>query len=82
MIIPTRGKALVFMLHLEHTHIHLPENLKKSELSVAEMAQSINGLTKGTKVLIPTRAGLDIREGDNKYRLINTEDILAVIEGE
>ena len=80
MLIPARGKAIVAMYHLEHPNLFLPEDSEKPELSIAEVLESSNGIAKGSKILMPTKAGLPIKDGEEHYRLINESDIIAIID--
>jgi len=80
MIIPAQGKILVEVYAQKHSLIHLPESVTQPKLSVAEIVKGGNGsFPKGQLILVPTRAGLIIRENGTKYRLINESDIVAEI---
>lgn len=79
MIIPAQGKILVEVYLQKHSLVYLPETIVQPKLSVAEVIIGSNGLNKGQLVLIPTRAGLIIRESNIKYRLINELDVSAKI---
>jgi len=79
MITPTKGKILVEVFKLVHSSLVLPDTVKKPELSVAEVINGNGFCADGCRVLIPTKAGLNIRQGDVVYRLLNESDIIAVI---
>lgn len=80
MIIPAQSKILVEVYAQKHSLIHLPEFVTQPNLSVAEIVKGGNGsFNIGQLILIPTRAGLIIRENGTKYRLINESDIIAKI---
>lgn len=78
MIIPGRGKALVKMKYLYHTYLYVPD--QKPELSVAEIVNARGMFSVGAKVLVPTRAGIDIHVNGSTLRLINSADIVAAIQ--
>jgi hypothetical protein len=58
--------------------LFLPESIKKPDLSVAVIVDGNGTLAKNAQVLVPTLAGIDIREGDDVYRLMNASDVVAV----
>lgn len=78
MIIPGRDKALVKLKHLRHTYLYVPE--QTPELSVAEIINARDMFPVGTRVLVPTKAGININQNGETMRLINTEDIIAAIQ--
>lgn len=80
MITPARGKILVEVYAQKHPLIHLPESITLPKSSVAEIVIGNDDFPKGQLILIPTRAGLIIRENGVKQRLINESDIIATIE--
>lgn len=80
MIIPAIGKVLVEVFKLTHSTLVLPETVKKPELSVAQVINGNSLCANGCKVLIPTRAGLDIKDGENHYRLLNESDVVAILK--
>jgi hypothetical protein len=82
MIIPARGKVLVEIYSQKHPLIHLPETVTWPKLSVAEVIINNNRFNKGQLVLVPTKAGLVIRQGNVKYRLINELDIVAELSND
>lgn len=77
-VIPIKGKALVDIYKLTNPDIILPASYK-TELSVAKIISSQEYDTD-IRVLIPTSAGLNVRENGKSYRLINESDIIAVIQ--
>lgn len=79
MIIPGRHKALVKIMFLRHTYLYVPD--QKPELSVAEIVNARDVAPVGTRVLVPTSAGIDISQNGEKLRLINIADIIAILEG-
>jgi len=79
---PGKNKVLVCLYNLTNPYIHLPDEYKKPALSVAEIIDGNGAFIQGQKVLVPTKAGLDIRDGKNKHRLININDIVASIINE
>ena len=77
MLIPARGKVLVEVYSQKHSTIHLPETVSKPKSSIAEIIIGNGSFSKGQLVLIPTKAGLVIKQNSVKYRLINELDIVA-----
>lgn len=77
MIIPTQGKVLVKMQYLRHTYLYTPT--QEPTLSVAEIVNARDMFPVGAKVLIPTKAGINISKNGETMRLINSEDIVASI---
>lgn len=79
MIQPMPGKILVELFSLQNPYIHLPDTIRLStKLSVAEVVLG-GSFEKGQKVLVPSKAGLDIKENGTRYRLINESDIVAEV---
>lgn len=78
MLIPARGKVLVSVLKLTHPELYLPDSYKP-DLSVAMIVEGNGSFETNSKVLIPTKAGLDINEGGARYRLINESDVVAKV---
>lgn len=79
MIIPAPGKILVELYKQTHPLLSLPESITQPILSVAEVVSDHSGFMRGQLILIPTKAGLVIKEGKIKYRLINELDIVAKV---
>ena len=77
MLIPAQGKVLVEIHTLKHPLIHLPDTVTQPKLSVAEIINGNGSFDEGQLVLVPTKAGLIIKENNIKYRLINESDIAA-----
>jgi len=80
VIKPGKGKAIVELYQLTNPYIFLPETYKRPVLSIAEIIDGNGEIESGTQVLVPTKAGLTIKENGNKLRLINLSDILAYID--
>lgn len=78
MIIPGRDKALIKLKYLCHSYLYVPD--QEPELSVAEVVNAGEIASAGTRVLVPTRAGIDIALNGERFRLINTADIIATLQ--
>lgn len=78
MIIPGRGKSLVKLFYLQHAYLYTPDI--EPSVSVAEVVNARDIAPVGTRVLIPTKAGIDISQNGECMRLVNTADIIAIID--
>ena len=84
MLRPGKNKVLVNIYNLTNPYIYLPEDYKKPKLSVAEIIDGNGEFKRGSKVLVPTLAGLsvtvmDTEKNKDRLRLVNSSDILAYI---
>lgn len=79
MLIPAQGKILVEVYSQKHPLIHLPESVTLPKSSIAEIINGNSSFPKGQLVLVPTKAGLIIKENGVKQRLINESDVIAII---
>ncbi|STO30928.1 co-chaperonin GroES [Fusobacterium necrogenes] len=65
--------------------IILPGAGEKERPNVAEViaigkGEKLEGIKVGEKVVYPKFSGTEIKDGEEKYLVLNVEDVLAVIE--
>ena len=87
---PIGDRVLVKPVSEEETTksgIVLPDTIDKEKKAEGEIiaigsGEDVTklGLTNGQKVLFGKYAGEDVKSGDEEYKILNHDDILAVIE--
>ena len=83
---PTKARILVQPIHAEPRvgAIHIPDAAREqrpAEASVLAIGPKVRlPLKVGDRVLIARYNGIEVRQGTSTYRLMEEEDLLAVVE--